>query len=144
MSLPDPELQPDLEDVLQVEEPEGSETAVKVEQQGPVRAQMLPRRAGGTLTVTVGALQSATPPGPGAKRVLRADPRRAQATLYAADSIMVALSQAGAQEAPTMALCPAGVPIPVTATTDIYVAAVTGEAVVGVIIEDWASGEGSD
>lgn len=137
MSSPENEMQPDLEDVLQVEEPEGSETAVKVEQQGPVRTQALPRKAASTRTVPVGVL-------PNAYRLLRANPRRSQALLVAPAAFLVALNVASMQDVSTMALWPANVPLPVTADVDVWVAAAAGNVSISVISEFWATGEGDE
>lgn len=132
-----PELQPDLEDVLQVES-EGKETAVKVDVTGPVRIQELPRKAGSTVTrSSIGVL-------PNALQVLRADHRRAQSYLIGSAAFLVAYGDANAQDASTMALWPANVPLCVTATVDVWVAASTGTVNVSVITELWATGEGDE
>lgn len=131
------DLQPDLEDVLQVEDPEGVEATVRVSQQGPVRTQALPRKAGATRTVSVGVL-------PTPYRLLRANPRRAQALLIAPAAFLVALNAASAQDLSTMALWPPNVPLPVGADTDVWVAAATGTVSVSVISEFWAAGEDND
>jgi len=138
MSHPTPELQPDLEDVLQVEEPEGRETAVKVDITGPVRTQELPRKGGSTLTRSgIGVL-------PNALNILRADHRRAQSFLISSSAFLVAYGDANAQDASTMALWPANVPLKVTGTVDVWVAASTGTVNVSVVTELWATGEGSE
>lgn len=129
------ELQPDVEDVLQVEEPVGVEPVVKVEQQGPVRTQELPHKAATTfnrdITTNVGQVP-----------LLRADPRRAQAILIADAAFFVAMNVASAQDTSRMAEWPALLPLTVTATTDVWVRAVTGTANLSVITESWATGEG--
>jgi len=137
VSHPSPELQPDLEDVLQVEEPEGRETAVKVDVTGPVRTQALPRKGGATLTKTIGTL-------PNPLQVLRADRRRAQSVLIGAAAFLVAYGDANAQDASTMALWPANVPLVVSAGVDVWVAASTGTTTVSVVTELWATGDGDD
>jgi hypothetical protein len=131
------ELQPDVDEVLQVEEPAGVEPVVRVEQQGPVRTQSLPRKAGATRTITVNAL-------PTPYRLLTANPRRAQATIIADLPIRVALNAAAAQDEGTMALWPGLVPLTVMATTEVWVAAETGTASVSVVSEFWATGEGGE
>lgn len=140
------ELQPDPDEVLQAEEPEGTESAVKVRVENPVRTQALPRKAGATKTVNAPALQTAATPGGGAVRILRADPRRARATLTSPVPFLVALDKASAQEVSQMAFWPAGVPLEVAAVCDIYVAALNGPDIVAVsaVAEMWATGEGSD
>lgn len=136
------ELQPDVDEVLQVEEPAGLEPSVKVEQQGPVRTQALPRKAASTKTAAV----TTTP-----FRILTPNHRRASAILIADAVIYVALSRASAQidavapaVPPTMAQWPANVPLPITANVDVLVAAKTGTANVSVIVEYWATGEGGE
>jgi hypothetical protein len=132
-----PELQPDLDDVLQME-PEGKETAVKVDVTGPVRIQELPRKAGSTLTRSnIGVL-------PNALNILRADHRRAQSYLVCPSAFLVAYGDANAQDASTMALWPANVPLRVTGTVDVWVAAATGTVNVSVVTELWATGEGDE
>lgn len=135
------DLQPDVEDVLQVEEPAGTEPTVKVEQQGPVRIQALPRKAGSTKTVAV----TTTP-----FRLLRPNARRASVYIIADAAFYFAYSMAAAAidtsvttPPPSMAMWPANVPLPVTAAdTDVVVAAKTGTANVSAVVEYWATGEG--
>lgn len=134
------DLQPDVDEVLQVEEPAGVEPVVKVEQQGPIRVQTLPRKAGSTKTAAV----TTTP-----FRILSPNARRSSAILIADAVIYVALSRAAAQVdpaatavPPTMAQWPANVPLPITANVDVMVAAKTGTANVSVVVEYWATGEG--
>jgi hypothetical protein len=129
-------MQPDVDDVLQVEEP-GTEPVVKVDQQGPVRTQALPTKAGATRTFTVGTL-------PTPFHILWPNPRRKQALLIAPAPFLVALNGASAQDGSTMAQWPANVPFPVTATTDVWVAAVADTVAVSVVSEFWATGEGSE
>ena len=131
------ELQPDVPEVLQAEEPAGREPVIKVSQQGPVRTQALPRKGGATFTKNVAAM-------PAALNVLRPDHRRASAILIAAAAILVAYGDANAQDASTMALWPANVPLPVSGTVDVWVAAAAGTTTVSVLTELWATGEGSD
>lgn len=130
------ELQPDVEDVLQVE-PDGYEPTVKVSQQGPVRTQGLPRKAGATfnrdITTDVGQVP-----------LLRADHRRAHAVLVADAAFYVAFNVAAAQDPSRMAEWPPLEPLTVTATVDVWVRAVTGTANISVITESWATGEGDE
>lgn len=135
------DLQPDVEDVLQIEEPAGVETVVKVEQQGPVRTQSLPRKAGSTKTVPI----TTTP-----FRLLRPNPRRASALIISDAAFYFSFTLAAAQidtaittPPQTMAMWPPNVPLPVTsADTDVMVAAKTGTANVSAVVEYWATGEG--
>jgi len=131
------ELQPDVEDVLQVEEPGGTEPVVKVEQQGPVRVQILPRKAASTKTVVANPL-------PSPFRILRPNPRRSSAYIVAPAAFLVAFNNASAQDPSTMALWPANVALPVSADTDVYVAAPTGTVSVSAVVEYWATGEGDE
>jgi hypothetical protein len=131
------ELQPDVVEVLQTEEPAGVEPVVKVEQQGPVRVQELPRKAASTRTVVAQAL-------PTPFRLLRPNPRRASAIIVADAAILVAFNPASAQDASTMANWPADTPLPITHTADVWVAAETGTASVSVLVEYWATGEGDE
>jgi hypothetical protein len=136
------ELQPDVPEVLQSEEPAGAEPVVKVTVEGPVRTQALPRKAGSTKTAAV----TTTP-----FRILTPNPRRSSVVLIADAVIYVALSRAAAQVdpastavPPTMAQWPANVPLTVTADVDVLVAAKTGTANVSVVVEYWATGEGAE
>lgn len=133
------DLQPDTAEVLQTEEPYGDTHIVDVAVCGPVRTQPLPRKGGATFTKTCGVLGSAS----GAVNVLRADHRRAQALLVAASPFLIAYNDANAQSVDTMALIPANVPILVSATVDVWVAAPAATVAVSVLVEDWATGEGA-
>lgn len=128
-------MQPDLEDVAQVLPDPVNEPPVNVVVDGPVRTQALPRRAGATFTKPVG---SAAP-----TFILRADGRRAAAYITSFDQdMLVAFSNASAQDASRMGRWPAGTPLPVEAATDVWVQAVTGTSAVSVITEMWATGDG--
>jgi hypothetical protein len=137
------ELQPDIEDVLQVEDPEGSETVVKVKQQGPTRTQALPSKSGSTKTVPVTVAPF---------KLLRPNPRRRSVLIISDAAFYFAFSMAAAQidssvttPPPTMAMWPPNVPLPVTAAdTYVVVAAKVGTANVSVVVEYWAAGEGED
>lgn len=132
------DLQPDLPEVLQSEEPYGDTHIVKVEVCGPTRTQPLPRKGGATFTKTVGVLGAT----PGAANVLRADHRRAVAYLVAPTPFLIAYNDANAQSVDTMATIPGNVLIPVSATVDVWVAAPSATVAVSVLVEDWATGEG--
>ena len=133
------DLQPDVSEVLQAEEPYGDTHTVEVEVCGPVRTQPLPRKGGATFTKTVGVLGSV----PGALNVLRADHRRAVAYLVASAPFLVAYNDANAQSVDTMATIPANVVFPVSATVDVWIAAPSGTVAVSVLVEDWATGGGA-
>jgi hypothetical protein len=137
ISHPEVEMQPDTEIVLQVEEPGGKEPTVKVAQQGPVRTQALPAKAGSTRTVLLQAF-------PATYQIARANPRRRQAFLVAPNAFLVAYNDAGAQDLSTMALWPANVPLPITAAVDVYVSAPTGTVSLSILSEFWATGEGDE
>lgn len=131
------EPEPDIEDVLQVED--DGLTAVPVcltETRTPVRVSVLPRVGGATRTRTIGT----TAPG---VRVLTADPRRARAVLMCIDQAMyVAYSKAAAEDLSTMAVWPAGTPLTIEAVTEVWVIADTAAAAVSIITEVWADGDG--
>lgn len=132
------DLQPDVGEVLQ-QEPYGDTHKVDVVVCGPVRTQPLPRKGGTTFTKTVGVLGGS----PGALNVLRADHRRAVAYLTAPAPFLVAYNDANAQSVDTMALIPANVLLPVSATVDVWIAAPSATVAVSVLVEDWAAGEGA-
>jgi hypothetical protein len=126
------DLQPDTADVLQEEDTSAVTVPVCItDQKSPVRVQTLPRKAGATLTKGLTTT---------AQRVLRADHRRASATLMSASAFYLAFSLASAQDTSTMALCLAGVPVDCEATTDVYVRTVTSTADLGIITFLWAEG----
>lgn len=135
------DLQPDVDDVLQAEDPAGAEPTVKVSQQGPVRIQSLPRKAGATFSKTVGTTPT---------RLLGADHRRALVQISAADNAWIAYSKAGVQSAIDVPaqngaykLYGATTPnLPISAAAEIWIAAVTGTTVVSVLTELWATGDG--
>lgn len=129
-----PEMQPDTQEVLQVEP--GPLTTVPVsvcEILAPVRTQALPRRdaTSSTKAVTTAPLQ-----------VLWADPFRAcaQITSFTGD-MLVSFNSASASSPYTSAQWPVGKPLTVTATCDVWVAAATGSISVSVITERWATGD---
>lgn len=131
--MSEPELQPDVHEVLQEED--GAALSVPVcitEQKSPVRVQELPRKSGATFTKSL----TTTP-----LQVLWPDPRRARARVASTSALLIAFTQTAAQDPSTMTIWPASVPFETTATTDLWVAAATGTAQVGVITELWADGE---
>jgi hypothetical protein len=131
------ELQPDVEEVLQVE-PYGDTTPVGVSVVGPVRTQALPRKAASTRTITAPVLPSP------AFRILRPNPRRAAAYLVSDAAFLVAFNYASSTDAGSMARWPANVPLPVSADVDVYVAASAGTPAVSAVVEYWATGEGDE
>lgn len=132
------DLQPDVGDVLQEE----TDAAVTVpvcitEQKSPLRTQSLPRKGGATFTKTL----TTTP-----LQVLFADHRRARARIIstaAANTFLVAFTQAAAQSESTMTLWPGTVPFETTATTDVWLALPSAGTpfAVGISTELWAEGE---
>lgn len=127
------DLQPDTADVLQEEgEPGGTVPVCITDQKTPLRVQQLPRKGGATFTKTVGTT---------ALQILWPDHRRARARVASTSAILIAYDMAAAQDPTTMAVWPAGQPFEASATTDVWVAAASGTAQVGVITEFWAEGE---
>jgi hypothetical protein len=138
--MAEPNLQPDVPDVLQEEAEETVTVPVcLVDAKAPVRVQQLPRKGGATMTRTV-----TTTPWP----VLRADHRRGRAILLGNTpdtSFLVAFTEAAAQAEATMALWPSGVPLEIEATTDVWLAVPADpgtSVVVSVLTYLWAEGEG--
>jgi hypothetical protein len=126
------DLQPDIDEVLQVESPAGAEPTVKVEVTNPVRVQRLPRKAASTKTRTVDT---------NIVQLLGADPRRASFTLVASAAVLLAFTETSAQDAGTSAQWPANVPYTSDAGTELWVKAQTGTAAVSVISQYWATGD---
>jgi hypothetical protein len=130
------ELEPDVEDVLQAEEPAGL-TAIPVcvlDVKTPVRVQQLPHKGGATKTRTVGAVVGV--------QVLRADHFRGRATLmYIGQNMLVTFTKSidPVQDVQSWALWPANVPLAITAAVDVFVASATGTTSISVITEDWAA-----
>jgi hypothetical protein len=131
--MSEPDFQPDVEEVLQIEPT--TEPAVKVKVAGPVRTQELPRKAGATFTRGV---TNAVPNVP----MLRADHWRAKATVIASAAIYIAFSQASAQDFNRTLWWPANLPFYTAAVTEIWVYAQTGTANVSIATEMWATGDG--
>lgn len=128
------DLEPDVPEVLQTEAPDQL-TAVPVcveEVRTPVRIQALPRKGGSTRTRTVDTT---------AERLLTADHRRASAVLMATDqNLLIAFSEAAAQDASSMSVWPKLVPFTVSATVEVWVAAATATTPVSITTERWAEG----
>jgi hypothetical protein len=134
VSAATPELQPDVEEVLQAEEPAGDEPTVRVRVTNPTRTQSLPTKAGSTLRRTVTASSPF--------HLLTANPRRRRATIIADAAFLIAFARHTSEDASTSAEWPALVPLTIEATVDVYARAVTGTAELSVISEYWATGEG--
>jgi hypothetical protein len=143
MSANDPDLQPDVSEVLQAEDPAGYDPKVTVCVDGVVRTQALPRKAGATRTVSRVAAAAGLPPAVGTDPLLRADPRRASATIISDKTILIAFTAASAQDAAMMARWPAGVPFRIDTVTAVWVASADATAAVSVITEMWATGDGA-
>lgn len=127
-------MEPDYEDVVQVEPEEGViEAPVLVAVDGPVRSVALPRKAGTTFTRSIGL---------STVQLLRADPRRAVAVITSFDDdLYIAFNVASAQDPSRMALWPKGTPFRCEAATEVYVQANTADTDVSVVTELWAQGE---
>lgn len=130
-----PELQPDELEVLQAEEPDHIITvpvtiaAANV----PVRMQDMPRKAGATLTKTVGTIP---------QKILFADHRRAQVRVISiGQSMLIAFSSAMAGDPSRMAVWPANVPFTMNTDGELWVASSTSTTQLGIITEMWATGE---
>ncbi|MFF8495176.1 hypothetical protein ACF06O_30610 [Streptomyces albidoflavus] len=127
-----PELQPDVPEIIQAEAEPLTTVPVRVsEVQAPVRVQVLPRKAAATATKAVAEAPV---------RILRADHRRARALLVGSTDFLVAFSEASCQAESSMALWPAGIPLELTATTEVWAMA-PGGASLSVVTERWAEGE---
>lgn len=130
-----PDLQPDELAVLQAEEV-GPDPLIRVDlarADVPVRTQMLPRKAGATFQKTLDT---------SAKRLLKADHRRAQATVMSVgQNMLVAFSEAMAGDPSRMLLWPANVAFVMNHDGELWVASSTSTTVVSVAVESWATGE---
>lgn len=136
--MSDIELQPDTREVLQEEAPDavGEPGVIRVciqDAHSPLRVQMLPRKGATSRTLSVGA----TP-----YQVAWANPRRGRLVLMAMDqNLLVAFSQASAQDDSTMGVWPKLVPLEITATVDVWVRAATSTTALSITAEFWAEGE---
>lgn len=120
-----PELEPDLQDVLQVEAPL---SAMPVRQEGPVRTKPLPNdeRAGKTMSVDNTKFV----------QLLTADPYRAFATIETFDQeIYLSFAPNTQYGDPNVQRCRKSATYYITARTYVGVAAVTGTAVVSMAQE---------
>lgn len=127
--------QPDISEVLEDEEPEGSEPSVLIRSETPFRTQELPHKAGATFTKPVTSTA--------AVRLLAADHHRARVNLFAiGGNMLLAFSNASSQDPSRMALIPANTSVVITAVTEVWVQAATGSITVSVLTELWATGEG--
>jgi hypothetical protein len=132
MSANQVDLQPENLEVLQAES-DGPEPAVNVHVDGPVRTQALPRKGGGTRTLTVTTT---------AVRLLRADHRRAQAVITSFDQDMYfAYNESSATEPTSMSRWPALVPLVVDADVNIYVRSFQATTTISYSTTMWATGE---
>lgn len=124
------DLEPDPDEVLQVED---DEPTVCVVVQGPVRTQSLPRKSAGIKGVTV----KDGPP----TQLLRADPYRASAVIIPmGDPILIGGSEQEIQGGQPGQI-PADTPVTVTARDEVWVQALGVAALtVTVIQERWAEG----
>ena len=124
-------------DTPTIDEAEQAETgypdrAIPVEIVGSVRVDELPSRSGGMFTRTVG--QTPT------RSLLSANPLRKTATIISIDNdIRVGTTQGEALAAGSGAYWPAGVPLVITLSDDIWVGCAFGTtATVSVVVEHWA------
>lgn len=131
----EPDMQPETLDVLQAE-PEPAMSVIPVHicgSEGAIRIQSLPRKDASTSTKPI----STTP-----LQVLFADHRRASAFLVSfGQDMLVAFNSGSTQSPDTSSRWPMGVPLSVTATTDVWVSAFTGTGSVSITSEKWATGE---
>lgn len=131
--MSEPELQPDVSEVLQ-EEPQYL-TAVPVcvdDVKTPVRVQQLPRKGAATLTKTLSTT---------VQRVLTANHYRGRTLLVCGSAFLVCFSQTAAQADSSMATWPANVPLELTATAEVWAKVAASTAVLSVITEQWADGQ---
>ena len=127
------ELQPDTDEVLQVEPEDYQAIPVCVKEvAAPVRVQALPRK--GAASMTKALTTTAVP-------VLRADHRRGRTVLVGDAAFLVAFSEASCQADSAMAAWPANLPLELTATTEVWAKAATGDVALSVITERWAEGQ---
>lgn len=133
------DLQPDIPEVLQSEEPYGDQHAVEVKVSTLVRTQKLPHKSATAFTKTgIGTFTDAT----GRAHLLRPDHRRGMSYVISPQDFYIAFSSYAAGQQSTSAFWPRSVPCPVDATVDVYVSATAGFADVSVVTQSWATGEG--
>jgi len=127
----DAELEPDLQDVLQLEAPLA---AMPVRIEGPVRTQQLPNRDRTARLVTATTARYL--------QLLTADPHRAFAEIESFDQdVYLAYDQTASIGDTNVQRCAKGRPYRITARTAVYVAAVTSTTQVSVAQERWANAE---
>lgn len=128
------DLQPDVQEVLQSEEYEAVSVNVCVEKiKTPVRTQSLPRKQGGTKTVSVGTTSI---------RLVPSDHNRADVVIVSFDEdIYIAFNAQSAEDSSTMQRWPALVPYPVDITSAIYVKAFQNTTTVSFGSKLWAVGD---
>lgn len=106
----------------------GQIPTIPVTVEGPVQSQAMPTRGGATVQRKVGVVPD---------RILNEDPRRSRVILVSKDDDMyVAFDQASILSA-TAAIWPKLVPLTITCTSQIYVAAVSTASVISAIPEQW-------
>lgn len=129
------DLQPDVEEVLQSEEYEDVTIKVCVEKiKTPVRTQELPRKQGGTKTITVDAL--------GPTRLVPPDHNRAEIIVTSFnEDVYIAYNPQAAEDPSTMQRWPVRVPCHIELTSAVYVRAVQNTAIVSYGTRLWAVGE---
>jgi hypothetical protein len=126
-----PELEPDLQDVLQVEAPL---SAMPVRVEGPVRFQHLPTKERSAKTATVGSSAFV--------QLLAADPYRAFATVEAFDQdVYLSYSPATSYGDPNVQRLRKGATYTITARTYVGIAAVTATTVISMAQERLANAE---
>lgn len=128
------DLQPDVQEVLQSEEYEPVSVNVCVEKiKTPVRTQSLPRKQGGTKTLSVGT---------SVVKLVPADHNRADIVVTSFDEdIYVAFNAQAAEDSSTMQRWPALVPYPIDITSAIYVKALQNTTTVSFGTKLWAVGD---
>lgn len=133
------DLQPSVDEVLQVEIPDDAAQAVPVRLVGsdvPQRVQDLPRKAGATRSQTITNTTYV--------RILRADHRRATARIWSVgQNVLVAFRESDTQDDSRCALIPAGAQITVNTVVDVWVKSATATTIVSFITELWATGDGA-
>lgn len=127
LHVPSPGMQPDLDDVLQVENVDPHLVPVKVCE--PVDARELPAKRLSTRTVPVGTLAGV--------KLLSADPRRKSATIIArTQDILIGANQAQAQL--SGAWVPGVLPLAITSVSEVWAVSTGADTDVSVIEEYWA------
>lgn len=128
------DLQPDVQEVLQSEDYENISVNVCVEKiKTPVRTQSLPRKQGGTKTLSVGTT---------VVRLVPADHNRAEIIITSFDEdVYFAFSAQSAEDSSTMQRWPAMVPYPVDITSPVYIKAYQNTTEVSFGTRLWAVGD---